>query len=290
MTRLPAGPAGVSRRNRLPAWVHRREANRLLGTAAMIISHKHRFIFLKTNKTAGTSVEIALSKFCGPDDVITPISPEDEQTRRALGHRGPQNYFAPWRDYGLRDVAARVLKKRRKMRYFNHISGREVRALVGEEVWNGYYKFCFERNPYDRVISHYYWCNRTEPRPPLSSFIHSPQAMALKRRGYGIYTIDGAIAVDRICRYEAIDEELEEVRKVIGLPEPLVLPHAKARTRADTRNYREVLGQDERDWVARFFGEELKLMGYRFLLPVWCCVTMAWPWLQDLLDELPTDV
>ena len=44
----------------------------------VIASHQHRFIFLKTRKTAGTSVEIALSKVCGPDDVITEISPEDE--------------------------------------------------------------------------------------------------------------------------------------------------------------------------------------------------------------------
>ena len=43
----------------------------------MIASHQHRFIFLKTRKTAGTSVEIALSKVCGPDDIITEISPED---------------------------------------------------------------------------------------------------------------------------------------------------------------------------------------------------------------------
>ena len=51
----------------------------------MIASHQHRFIFLKTRKTAGTSVEIALSKVCGPDDVITEISPEDEELRRAAG-------------------------------------------------------------------------------------------------------------------------------------------------------------------------------------------------------------
>ncbi|MEI7035757.1 sulfotransferase family 2 domain-containing protein [Fulvimonas yonginensis] len=255
----------------------------------MIISHKHRFIFLKTNKTAGTSIEIALSKFCGPEDVITPISPADEEIRRGLGYPGPQNYMAPWRDYGLRDLALLVLKGHRKMRYFNHISGREVRELVGAKVWNSYYKFCFERNPYDRVISHYYWCNRTEPRPPLSSFIHSPKALALKRRGYGVYTIDGEVAVDRICRYEAIAEELEEVRKVIGLPEPLELPRAKSKTRADNRSYREVLGEEERSWIARTFGEEMRLMGYRFLLPIWCCVSVSLPWLQDMLSDLLTD-
>ena len=37
----------------------------------MIISHKHKFIFFKTRKTAGTSLQIALSEFCGSDDIIT---------------------------------------------------------------------------------------------------------------------------------------------------------------------------------------------------------------------------
>jgi hypothetical protein len=50
----------------------------------MIISHEHKFIFVKTRKTAGTSIEIALSKFCGPDDVICPI-----RLRRHFGGQAP---------------------------------------------------------------------------------------------------------------------------------------------------------------------------------------------------------
>ena len=39
----------------------------------MILSHKNKFIFIKSFKTASTSLEIALSKYCGEKDIITPI-------------------------------------------------------------------------------------------------------------------------------------------------------------------------------------------------------------------------
>ncbi len=39
----------------------------------MIVSHSHKFIFLKSYKTAGTSIEAALSKYCSGDDIITPL-------------------------------------------------------------------------------------------------------------------------------------------------------------------------------------------------------------------------
>ena len=65
----------------------------------MIVSHKYKFIFLKTRKTVGTSIEIALSRFCGEQDIITPITPEDEKLRQELGIRRPQNFYIPFAKY-----------------------------------------------------------------------------------------------------------------------------------------------------------------------------------------------
>ena len=45
--------------------------------------------FLKTRKTAGTSIEIALSKYCDCKDVITKILPLDEKIREGFGYPGP---------------------------------------------------------------------------------------------------------------------------------------------------------------------------------------------------------
>ena len=46
----------------------------------MIVSHKHKFIFLKTKKTAGTSIELALSPFCGDSDILAPLARRGEVT------------------------------------------------------------------------------------------------------------------------------------------------------------------------------------------------------------------
>src|SRR4029078_3843048 len=59
------------------------------GVSRMIISHEHKFIFLKTKKTAGNAIEAALSELCGPDCVITPYREESEEDRKG---RPPQNY------------------------------------------------------------------------------------------------------------------------------------------------------------------------------------------------------
>jgi hypothetical protein len=44
----------------------------------MIISHDHKFIFIKSKKTAGTSIELALRPLCGREDIIAPVREEDE--------------------------------------------------------------------------------------------------------------------------------------------------------------------------------------------------------------------
>src|SRR6185312_12550479 len=113
----------------------------------MILSHKYRFIFLKTRKTAGTSVEVSLARCCGPRDVLTPVCPEGEALRGGLG-LGPRNHGPPLRQYGLRDWL-RLLLKGRPMPgswFYNHMPAREVRARVGARVWDSYFKFCFERD------------------------------------------------------------------------------------------------------------------------------------------------
>jgi hypothetical protein len=228
----------------------------------MIISHKRKFIFLKTNKTAGTSIEIALSEFCGEKDIITPIFPKDEQVRKSLGFRGSQNYKIPFPQYLLSDWISFFIKGKRKQLY-DHICASKVKGLIGEEVWNRYYKFCFERNPWDRVISLYYFQTR-EPRPSISEFIESGKVSILKQRGFLLYTIDGELAVDKVYLYENLYNEIEKISKRFGFPHRPNLPNAKGNYRIDKRHYREILSHEERLKITKMFAQEINLFGYEY--------------------------
>lgn len=225
----------------------------------MILSHHWKFIFIKTMKTAGTSIEIALSRLCGVDDVITPISPEDETYRRDLGVF-PRNYeFEPTDSRG-RDLPA---LRTSNSKFYNHMGAAEIKREVGDEVWNSYFKFCVERNPWDRVLSMYHWENRNQTQwTTFSAFLRSQRAHLLHRRGWGLYTIEDAVVVDDVLRYEDLATELERVRSQLGMPDELELPRAKGEYRADRRPYSEVMSATEIEEIRRKFADEIALMAY----------------------------
>ena len=71
----------------------------------MILSHEHKFIYIKTYKTGPTSIEAALSSVCGPKDVITQASEE----LRGVRQKPAQNYRLDHPDVPKRPLWRRLL-------------------------------------------------------------------------------------------------------------------------------------------------------------------------------------
>ncbi|MEZ5997558.1 MAG: hypothetical protein R3B98_02565 [Hyphomonas sp.] len=94
-----------------------------------IVSFSRSFIFVKTTKTAGTSIEVHLARHCGLEDIVTPIFPE------VSGHQ-PRNYEGP-------DGTAL---------FYNHQSLIEMRPHLDPGFFASTFKFCFERHPVDKCI------------------------------------------------------------------------------------------------------------------------------------------
>ena len=229
----------------------------------MIICHQYKFIFIKCRKTAGTSLEIALSKFCSENDIITPISKVDEEERGKLGYPGPQNYHVPYPLYKPYDWARLLVKQRRKA-FYNHMPAKELRTYLPQKVWDSYFKFCFERNPFDKIISHYYWAGGEKKFGNLTQYWEDKGYKELQ--GFDMYSERGKILVDQIYKYEELPGALEVLSQHLKLPQPISLPIFKAKSgyRKDKRPYFEILSPSERQKIETHYSRELSLLKYSF--------------------------
>lgn len=233
----------------------------------MIISHKYKFIFLKTRKTAGTSVEISLSRFCGENDIITPILPQDEVIRKQLGVF-PKNYLynrpLELKEYQLPDFRQLLFKFKQPQlttKFYNHISAQDVKKAIGKKIWDNYFKFCFVRNPWDRAISWYYWNMADQGKiKSLDETLRYDDPYP----NWDVYTIDNQVAVDYVGKYENLMEDLCYVCNKLEIPFDQWLPKTKGKIRKDKRHYSEILTVEQADFISKRDKKEIELFSYKF--------------------------
>ena len=176
----------------------------------MIISHKLKVIYIKLIKVAGTSFELALSKYCGPDDILTPIGENGREYYKSGGFLEAQNYMDT---------------ETQKPKFVNHTRAKEIKGLVPKHIWNDYLKVATIRCPYDMYISHYYfWKHKSQKkkkRSPKKNFeqyaIESELILNSLRSLHG----EGLILTDFLIRYENLNEDIKKLETKIGCPKLL---------------------------------------------------------------------
>ena len=147
-------------------------------------------------------------------------------------------------------------------KFFNHMSARAARVILGEDVWNSYYKFCVERDPWSKTLSHYkMMCHRKTPG--LSSF--DDYLFKLDCLNICQYTDrEGSnVIVDRVVDYDNLDKGLGEVFQLLGIPYDGALT-------VRTKNYSSVskslgvngLTGKQKQKIATDYAQEIALMGY----------------------------
>lgn len=99
----------------------------------MIYCKPFNILFLKTVKVGGSSFEVALSKYCGDECVITRCE-EDYKRENNIG-RGCQNFgnLVP------------------------HTSSNQALQFLGDEVFDNATKIVIDRDPVDRLVSQYFF-------------------------------------------------------------------------------------------------------------------------------------
>lgn len=228
----------------------------------VIISHRHRFIFVKTRKVAGSSIELYLRQFCGPEDVITPLMEEAELAGRTdLAGPSPtgKRLARPWH------MTPRRWKKLIRERkwpvirtIWSHQPARRIREYVGEDVWNSYFRFSVTRNPWDRAVSSHYWLKSMKMRryPSIDETIENLD------KDWENMSIDDRLAVDYVIRYENLLEDFQVVCDRIGIPRPTELPRLKSDTRPANTAPTLVLTEEQIRRIGQVCRREIETFGY----------------------------
>ncbi len=217
----------------------------------MIISHKYKFIFLRTEKTAGTSLTAALEAMVDPGDVVADMS------------RPGWAKFSPVHHGAL---------KRKLPQLFGlhvHATAAQAKAVIGAAKFNSYFKFAVERNPWDRQASLYFQRKNKRGQDGDADFDRDMKSLLFRSTEYvrlnnwSIYTINNDIVADEIIRYENLDAGLQKILAHIGLMGALNMPSLRSGFR-DDEDYRRHYSDATRAMVARWYRKEIDALGFAF--------------------------
>jgi hypothetical protein len=205
----------------------------------VIISFRRNFIFIRTRKTASSTIETVLRQSLDPSDICvlkgTLSYPNGEVAR--LPHKGT--------------VAG-------------HMKAKHIAKLVAEPFWTTCYKFTAERHPYEKAVSLAYYAFVTErnEQGDFAEFLDFTVNRGFYRT-FDHYTIQGKVVVNGFIRHESLVADLRRIGRRVGFSVPEALPHKRSRFRRDQRPAHEILSENQKREVFERCREEFELFGYK---------------------------
>lgn len=219
----------------------------------MLISHRYKFIYLKTKKTGGTSVEVALEPLAHP-----------EGAEVTLG-RGGRRDGAVETEAGV--VSGRGNRSRHE-KWGAHMGASAVKAQLSDEVWNTYLKICNVRNPWDKTVSFFHMHHPDVKGESKDAIVETFRDWLVGARNLGedlhIYAIDGQPVIDEFIHYETLEEDYGRVCERLGVP-AVELPSMKANFRGTNKiPYQEYYDDESREIVAEAYERDIEILGWTF--------------------------
>lgn len=253
----------------------------------MLLSHKYKFIFIKTKKVGGTSVEIALSKYLGEMDVITPCSEltifggirrfekeTEEDIRKNFNGVEPRNYkgnlieemksliliqIIPFLKSYILNLIKRFtgkkykqfIKLKRRFKYEQHMTANEIKSILPIHVYNSYNKVTIIRNPYDQAISDYYDMKYRPEHEKIKNFDEYllVRSKIFFKKNYEKFVINNEIQADIILRYESLKEDLLNFCKKKNLPENVIKDFEKINTHSGLNRNKLLLNDNQKNII-----------------------------------------
>lgn len=200
----------------------------------MVVNKIKKTIFVHIPKTAGTSIEVLL-----------------------LGHTGLklENLF------GIDTIKNKALQ---------HLTAKEIRDLSSIKDFSSYFRFSFVRNPYDRMISEYFWCQISgigyKHNQQFSNFLaYAEDIVSSGNYSKNLYTDhfmpqykfvyddEMNLLVDFVGRFENLNKDVDIIRKKLNIT--AILPHEHS-----TQQKKDfVITEDDKKRIYNMYEKDFKL-------------------------------
>jgi hypothetical protein len=253
----------------------------------MLLSHRHKFIFLHCRKSAGSSIVVSLARYLGPNDlqisgIVDAVEEGIRPPERVVREAFPSMNL--WVRIAMRSGSRRfwsAVSRNLKKKYFPLLGDRAANApavLVRQafpKEWEHYFKFCVVRNPWDKTLSDYFWRTRGLQNPPsFESYVLGLESgdslngiIPRNHDNWPLFTINDHIVVDKVIRYENLKPDLDSAIKTVGIKWDGWLPRKKGGFRPKNRqnlHYRAAYQDRTAEIVARLYRKEIAAFGYSF--------------------------
>ena len=158
-----------------------------------------------------------------------------------------------------------------------HKFAKNYKKRVGNKKWNNYFKFTFVRNPWDKMVSQYFYIQKRKEgkyelkfREFILAFESCPESEYIKGNGVAVrynpiqlpWILDdnGNCLVDFIGRYENLQEDFNTVCDKIGIPQQK-LPHEN---KSKHKHYTEYYDEKTKQIVAKKYAKDIEYFEYKF--------------------------
>jgi len=250
----------------------------------MILSKKHKFIFIKGKKVAGTSIEVLLSHLCGNQDIVTPITPIDERSRFHSSGTCAQNYACnPEEHHSFISLIKSNNDKELenillpKGKYYNHMPLKEVLYLQ-KDISEDWLVFAAERDPYSKIISYANmqikfneYLNDGKPMlSDLKSLKHQIErnfddGTYLDVKNIDLYKDPSNIIKTVIIKYDDLDNQLSEIISQLGIINHPPLKQYKAGLSSNKIDPFSIYTKKQLHQINETFEEEFLQFDFNFL-------------------------
>jgi hypothetical protein len=140
-----------------------------------------------------------------------------------------------------------------------------IRSQIGLDIWDSYFKFCVERNPWEKTLSYYHMKKSREDNGLTLDRYLSGKEFPINFQKYTEPGNPNKIIVNRVLRYEQLIEHLGQVFQERGVPfQGSLGVNAKSEYRTDRRPYQDVYTPEQAKLIGNIFSHEILLHGYEF--------------------------